>query len=141
MHLSRYPDVDIIGWGRKLAYCIAFSIDGATDVTRRYVRDRATYGLPRTRTSEEVLFWIILEVRKIRRENLDKARRTQLLREDDREERELQGYIAKRAVQEVLGELATSNTASEDLKPRQRNEAEFARTTSDADTGPTRYQR
>jgi peptide-N4-(N-acetyl-beta-glucosaminyl)asparagine amidase len=137
--MSRYSDVVIIGWGRKLAYIIAFSTDGATDVTRRYVRDRAVYGLPRTRVSEEVLQWIMLEIRKIRTDALDKEQRARLLREARREERELQGYIARTVVRQVLVELSNSNVASDDLKPRDSNRAPLARTTGDADTGPPRH--
>ena len=133
--------MDNIGWGRKLAYCIAFSTEGATDVTRRYVRDKESYGLPRTKASEEVLHWIILEIRSKRGEALDKEQRARVLREAEWEERELQGYIASTVVQQVLAELPNSKEASDDLKPRGSNRAPLARTSGDADTGPPRHQR
>ena len=96
------------GWNRKLAYCIAFSADGATDVPRRYVRRPAQHSLSRTRCAEEVLLFIIHEIRKIRRENMDKEQRRRLMREDDREERELRTYVAHSLTSEMLLSLPGS---------------------------------
>lgn len=98
------------GWNRKIAYCIAFSNDGATDVTRRYVRNYR-YSLPRTRCSEEVLLWIMHEIRKIRRQNTDKAVRQNLMREDEREERELRSYVAQSLASDMLSSLPGSANA------------------------------
>ena len=44
----------------------------------------------------------MLEIRKIRRENLDKPARMRLVREDDREERELRAYVASALTSEML---------------------------------------
>jgi peptide-N4-(N-acetyl-beta-glucosaminyl)asparagine amidase len=93
------------GWGRKIAYCVAFSTDGATDVTRRYVRNPAHHGLPRTKCPEEVLLYIVHEIRKLRRENMDKPARAQLIREDEREERELRSYVAQTLTSEMINSL------------------------------------
>ncbi|KAH0836158.1 hypothetical protein AYO21_04834 [Fonsecaea monophora] len=98
------PRVYTEGWNRKIAYCIAFSNDGATDVTRRYVRN-SRYHLPRTRCSEEVLLWIMHEIRKIRRENMDKHVRNQLMREDEREERELRSYVAQSLASDMINSI------------------------------------
>ena len=96
------------GWNRKLAYCVAFSIDGATDVTRRYVRKPEKYGLGRTRCTEEVLLFIIHEIRRVRRDNVDKQARQRLMREDEREERELRGYVAQTLTSEMIDSLPGS---------------------------------
>lgn len=77
-------------------------MDGATDVTRRYVRKPAEYALSRTRCPEEVLLWIILEIRKIRRENFDKETRRRLMHEDEREERELRRFVADAVTNEMI---------------------------------------
>ncbi|KAI5286632.1 peptide-N4-(N-acetyl-beta- glucosaminyl)asparagine amidase [Ascosphaera aggregata] len=114
-HLRRWVHVDACeekwdeptlyteGWKRPRAYCIAFSIDGATDVTRRYVRS-PTYAVPRTRCSEASLAWIISEIRHMRRAGLDEHERRRLRREDEREERELRGYCWRG----LVGELGRS---------------------------------
>ncbi|KAF7715572.1 Peptide N-glycanase [Penicillium ucsense] len=96
------------GWRRKLSYCIAFSIDGATDVTRRYVRNFSKHGSPRTRAPEEVVLWSIREIRRQRRENLAKTDQRRLMKEDEREERELRAYTVSALAAEIQNILPRS---------------------------------
>ena len=93
-----------------MSYCIAFSIDGATDVTRRYVRNATAYGADRNRAPEEVLMWITNEIRRMRREPLSKEERRRLIAEDEREEKELRGYVVQALAAEI-GKMLPSRPA------------------------------
>ncbi|KAJ9372085.1 hypothetical protein DTO282F9_2290 [Paecilomyces variotii] len=116
------------GWGRKLAYCIAFSIDGATDVTRRYVRNHAKHGLDRTRAPEAVVLWVMHEIRKKRRENMAKSEQRRLMKEDEREEKEFRAYMASALAAEFTNMLprAQSGRPDEQKTPVSREEAAMA---------------
>jgi hypothetical protein len=105
------------GRRQKIAYCIAFSIDGATDVTRRYVRNFQRDGLDRTRVPEEVLLYIIHEIRSKRREGMDKEQKRRLLLEDAREERELASYVAKA----LVNEMAAGSYGASDLSNTEKH--------------------
>lgn len=125
------------GWNKKMAYCIAFSYDGCTDVTRRYVRNQRTQLLPRNRCPEEVLLWILQEIRKSRRENLSKQERFRLEKEDMDEEQEFRAYQAQTMAMEI-GVQIGSNTGlptilpydpvrEEEKRPRQSGAPEWTR--------------
>lgn len=83
-----------------MAYCIAFSHDGVTDVTRRYVHNPRTHALPRERCPEEVLLYILNEIRGKRRDRLNPEDVKRLEKEDRAEERELQLYAMQAAAME-----------------------------------------
>ncbi|EKG20373.1 Transglutaminase-like protein [Macrophomina phaseolina MS6] len=102
-------------WGKKLAYCIAFSTDGAADVTRRYVRS-AGFALERTRAFESDLLHIINEIRSMRRKSLPLVDKFRLEKEDAGEDRELQRYVALQIAHEFC-KIDVANPSFHSSKP------------------------
>ncbi|KAF3918336.1 hypothetical protein ABW21_db0207184 [Orbilia brochopaga] len=131
------------GWGKQIGYCVAFSHDGgAADVTRRYVRNPRTHGSPRTRCPEEVLLYIIDEIKDKRRKNLSDDDKRRLMMEDRREEQEFKEYVA--AV--LAAEVGAGAAAHLDLhrppvdgekRPRESGRGEWTRVRGeDGHSGP-----
>ncbi|KAL8788306.1 MAG: hypothetical protein Q9195_007362 [Heterodermia aff. obscurata] len=140
------------GWGTKIAYCIAFSVDGATDVTRRYVRDFAAHGRSRSQVPEETLSYILSGIQSLRRARLDELRKLRLVEEDLREYEELQMYIVRGITQSIIDRprATRSSIARDDLSPKSptgslewvisRDQAEPTGGTSREDDYPPAYE-
>lgn len=76
-----------------MSYVVGFSVDGVADVTRRYVRKDQQL-LPRNMVPEEQFKEILGSISSDIRQQLPPQEREKLKKEDEEEERELQGYSA-----------------------------------------------
>jgi len=123
------------GWKKKLGYCVAFSSDGAMDVTRRYVRNFAKQALPRTKAPEAVFLHIMNEIRTMRRQNLDKKEKFRLEGEDMREDREFRQLIIETLARDIARVWPGASRADPDAQKaaEQRADAEWARARTEGD--------
>ncbi len=119
----------VSGWGKTLTYAIAFSVDGATDVTRRYVRKVSLFRQsPRTRCSEGVLLHILQQITALRRSSLGDQERARLRKEDELEQVELGSFIVASVTSDFMASLGSQGTAqSKKLVAEAEAEAEAMR--------------
>lgn len=87
-----YPLLYAETLGKRMSYCVAFSSDGAVDVTSRYVRS-PRHALARTGCPEPELRRIIRDIKIMRREDMSSKDLLQLQTEEVQEAKELQSYI------------------------------------------------
>ena len=68
------------------------------------------------------MLWILQEIRRVRRENLSKEARRTLMKEDDREERELRGYVMANLAHQISQSMPGA-VRPEDAKIREERAA------------------
>ncbi|KAF9632948.1 Transglutaminase-like protein [Lasiodiplodia theobromae] len=111
------PRIYCEGWGKRLSYCIAFSKDGATDVTRRYVRGQR-FALERKRASEAELIHILGEIRSAKQKDMSAEQQQRLMLEDRAEQAELQKFIWDQIMQDLckldVGKAGSTRTNQPD---------------------------
>lgn len=97
-----------VGWGKKQSYILAFSIEGAQDVSRAYIKDFDAAMSRRTQISEEKLQVALEEVTRKRRAGLSSERLQELALEDEGERRFLYG------IKETDADLPARQTGTEE---------------------------
>ncbi|KAH6642296.1 hypothetical protein C7974DRAFT_408862 [Boeremia exigua] len=117
-HRKRWVHVDVCeeawdkplmytdGWQRRLSYCIAFSTEGAVDVTSRYVRQNRLAAL-RTRCSEAELLYVLEDITTLRRQNMSKEHTAKLEKECKREAKAVLYDLITSLVQDMCKDFAT----------------------------------
>ncbi|CAL5219072.1 g835 [Coccomyxa viridis] len=87
------------GWGKKLSYVIGFSINGVTDVTRRYTKKWDEVLSRRTQVSEIWLMSACLALTQRLRSQVSLDNRNQLKAKDDAEQRQLTQTVPENSAQ------------------------------------------
>lgn len=93
----RYPNQHadrMLGLHMRCSYCITFSVDGAIDVTARYLRSKR-YAESRRRCTESELLYITEEITLVRRKDLGYTDKSRLKAEGARESEEPKSYVAQ----------------------------------------------
>lgn len=111
-------DISTSGWGKRMGYCIAFSVDGVADVTHRYVRT-SDHALARQACSEDALLDFIDEIRTLRRNSFSGDHQLRLDCEDFREEEELRLYINTKVPHQGKQPEKTSRIVPEQTRPQE----------------------
>ncbi|KAH6637320.1 hypothetical protein F5144DRAFT_620338 [Chaetomium tenue] len=104
------------GWGKRMAYCIAFSLDGAADVTGRYVVEEA-HALPRDICSETQLTEILAEITAMRREGRSDEVKARLAKEDETEAEQLYIHPSSESTTPTLNIMFRSPRTTPDNTP------------------------
>lgn len=74
------------GWGKKMSYAIAFSVEGAVDVSRGYVQDSTEMFKRRNLAPEAALAQQLMNITTERRRHLPATRKAELEVEDELEQ-------------------------------------------------------
>ena len=72
------------------------------------MRNAALQGKDRNKAPEEVLLWIMNDIRRLRRDDTAKTDRKRLFIEDEREEKELRGYVIQALTASISNSLSNS---------------------------------